>query len=198
MSITPIYPEILKALREYFDNKLINVIINNDQVNVTIRTEFQQAIMDGKAFSVGDIFTGVSSGADRYVYFENPSDSNVKVHMIVIWVVTLAELHIRIYRDNTVISAGDQIEPINLNFSSNNRSKIIVYKGGSYSEGRYVKGSVCPGGSHIRAVGGAVEVGEQVIIPPGNNFLIKITNASASSTDFSFAIVWWEEDLTNQ
>jgi len=41
--------------------------------------------------------------------------------------------------------------------------------------------------------GAAMEVGECVLIPPGNNFLVTATNKSASSEDMSIRIIWWEE-----
>ena len=53
--------------------------------------------------------------------------------------------------------------------------------------------TVVPGGSHIRAIGGAIEVGETAILPSGHNMVARVTNASASASDFSVRFLWWEE-----
>jgi len=62
--------------------------------------------------------------------------------------------------------------------------------------GTLVHNSVCPGGSRVQATGGAAEVGETVVIPESFNFLVKVTNKSASATDLSIRILWWEEPLS--
>jgi hypothetical protein len=54
---------------------------------------------------------------------------------------------------------------------------------------------VCPGGSRNFAVGGALALGEAVMLDENVNFVLKIINASASATDFSARAVWWEDPV---
>lgn len=106
---------------------------------------------------------------------------------------SFSQAWVDVYRNNTVSSSGTSVTPVNLNFGSSNTSVVNVEYGGSYVAGSLVHSTVVPGGSQIRAVGSAVEVGESVVIPPGNDFLIKVTNKSASASDISIRVLWWEE-----
>ena len=156
---------------------------------------FFYKIHEGYGFGVSRRFEGV--GADAYVdlYFENPSGSGREVFIIVIEVVSFAQAYVDIYKDNTKTAAGTPLTPVNLNFEKSVNSVVNVEYGGSYTLGSLVSNTVCPGGSRIRATGGATEVGECIIIPPDFNFLVRVTNKSASATDLSIRIIWWEEPI---
>jgi len=177
--------KIKKALRE--------VLLTFADKTLIVNPRFFYKIYEGKGFSISHRFEGIAADASVDVYFENPSGSEKIVYIIVIEVVSLARAWVDIYRGVTVSSPGTQITPVNLNFSSNNTSVVKVEYGGTYSGGELVHSTVCPGGSHIRAIGGATEVGESVVVPEDNNFLVKVTNKSASATDLSIRIIWWEE-----
>lgn len=161
-----------------------------------VNSRFMKKIYEGYGFSVSHRFESVGSGSNIDVYFENPADSGREVFLIVIEVVSFAQAWVDIYRGNSITTSGTKITPVNLNFASNNSSVCNVEYGGTYSTGTRVHNTVCPGGSHIRAIGGAVEVGETVVIPEDFNFLIRVTNKSASTTDLSIRILWFEEPLT--
>jgi hypothetical protein len=70
----------------------------------------------------------------------------------------------------------------------------IAYDG-TYTLGTLIYDMVCPGGSRNFAVGGALALGETVMLDENVNFVLKIINASASATDFSTRAVWWEEPI---
>jgi len=177
--------EIKKALRETLLTFLDRTLI--------VSPGFFYKIYEGKGFSISHRFEGVASDASADVYFENPSGSGRTAYIIAVEIISLAQAWVDIYRGVTVSTPGTQITPVNLNFSSNNASVVKVEYGGAYTGGARVHSTVCPGGSHIRAIGGAVEVGESVVIPEDNNFLVRVTNKSASATDLSIRIIWWEE-----
>ena len=119
--------------------------------------------------------------------------AGVTIYIISIDIVAFAQAWVDIYRDNTITTNGTAITPINLNLGSTNTSPALVEYGGSYTIGQPVHSTVVPGGSLIRAVGGASEVGESVIIPETKNILVRVTNKSASASDISIRIIWWEE-----
>jgi len=150
-------------------------------------------IEEGYAFSASRRFEGVGSGVAVDVFFENPSGSGKKANIVIIEVVSMAQAHVDIYRGNGVASPGTAITPVNLNLGSTNTSVVNVRYGGTYMLGDLALSTVCPGGSRLRAVGGAVEVGETVLVPEDRNLLVRVTNASASDTDLSVRIIWWEE-----
>jgi len=166
---------------------------NASVVNFIVYPQFFRKIIEGKAFSISHRFEGVASDAHADLFFENPSGSGKDVHIIVVEVTSLAQAWIDIYRNSSIASSGTPLTPTNLNFESSNSSVVSAEYGGSYTLGSLVHNTVVPGGSHIRAIGGAVEVGESVVMPEGFNFLIRATNKSASSTDLSIRIIWWEE-----
>jgi len=154
---------------------------------------FRKKIEEGKAFSVSHRFEGVASGSSVSVLFENPSGSQKKAYIQLVEVVSLAQAHVDIYRDVTKTAAGTQLTPLNLNMESDIESAMRIEYGGTYENGVLALNTVCPGGSGVRAIGGATEVGENLIMPSGRNILIVVTNASASSTDLSIRIIWYEE-----
>ncbi len=158
-----------------------------------VNPRFFYKIFEGYGFGVSRRFEGVGSDAHVDLYFENPPGSGREVFIIIIEVVSFAQAYVDIYRGNTRSAAGTPLTPVNLNFGKDVSSVVSVEYGGSYTPGSLVSNTVCPGGSRIRATGGATEVGECMIIPPGFNFLVRVTNKSASSTDLSVRIIWWEE-----
>ena len=161
--------------------------------SLVVSPRFQKKIEEGKGFIVSRRFEGVASDSYVDIYLENPSNSGKKIHIEIVEVVSMAQAWVDIFKGNTVTASGTSIEPVNLNLGSNNSSVANAEYGGSYSTGKLISNTVCPGGSHIRAVGGAAEVGEMVIIPPGQNILVRVTNKSAQTTDLSIRILWWEE-----
>ena len=154
---------------------------------------FALKIEQGKGFSVSKRFTGIVADGTVDIYFENPSNSDKTVRMVVIFVKTFAKAWVDIYRANSVTSAGTQMSPVNLNFGSSNSSVVVIYQGGTYNLGPNVHETVIPGGSHPRAIGDAAEVGETVVIPPGHNFVIRTTNKDSQAQDISVRFLWWEE-----
>ena len=186
LSLGPIdYGRIKQVLDDTFLRFVDKTMITNPR--------FFYKVYEGKGFTVSHRFTGVASGASVDFYFENPSGSGVDVFMIAVEVTALASCHIDIYRNNSISSAGTMVTPVNLNFSSTNTSVVQAEYGGTYTLGNLVKQTICPGGSKKEAIGGLASIGENVVIPPGNNFVIRTTNVSAASTDIAVEILWWEE-----
>ena len=150
-------------------------------------------ILDGKVFSASHRFESVASDDSVSMYFENPQNSGKDAYIVAIEIVSTGKFWIDIYRGNTVTTHGTSVTPANLNLSSSNTPACKVEYGGTYTAGTLAHQSVAPGGSHLRAIGSIVEVGESVVISPGDNLLIVATNKSASSEDMSIRIIWWEE-----
>ena len=155
--------------------------------------KFFHKIEQGYGFAASKRFEGVSSGASVDILFRNPSDSGRKAVIASVEIIGLAQLYADVYKDNTIADDGTPIPVLNLNLASSITNKVVVAYGGSYSLGSLIYNVVVPGGSHIRAIGGAVQTGETIILPPGGNFILRITNKSASATDFSARVLWWEE-----
>jgi len=154
---------------------------------------FFYKIYQGYGFSISHRFEDVAADASVNLYLGNPSGSGRKVYIITIDVIALAQCYVDIYRDNSITASGTSITPVNLNFEKTVLSVVNAEYGGTYTTGTLVHSTVVPGGSRIRAIGGVSEVGESVIISGGYDFIVKVTNKSASATDLSIRVVWWEE-----
>ena len=155
--------------------------------------KFFYKVEKGYGFAASHRFESVTSGDYRDLLFENPSGSGVKAVIAEIEIVGLAQLYVDIYVNNTVTSHGTAIQPFNLNTGSPIASKMVIEYGGSYTLGDLIYNMVVPGGNRGRAIGGSVAIGETVILVPGKNFVMRVTNSSAATTDFSVRALWWEE-----
>lgn len=107
----------------------------------------------------------------------------------------MAELYAEIYVNNTITAVGTTVTPLNLRPATGIASAAQIAYDGTYTLGTLIYDMVCPGGSRQSAVGGALALGEAVMLDEGVNFVLKIINASASNTDFSARAVWWEDPI---
>jgi len=180
-----VFSSIPKPLLQLADGTLIS------------NQRFLKKIKDGYGFSVSHRFTGVASGASGYMYMENPSGSTREVFIIAVECSSFAQTWVDIYRGVTVTAPGTAITPVNLNFNSSNPSVVSAEHSGTYdlTGAQPVHETVIAGGSGVFATGGVAEVGEVVVIPPNNNFLVIHTNQSGSAQDMSTRILWWEEEV---
>ena len=137
----------------------------------------------------------LADGASLEVLLENPSGSGRTVHIVIIRCVGAGEGTIEIYRGVTVTTSGSSLTPVNLKIGCPITSVCSAEYGGTYDVSgaqRYVD-DVLPGGTIVRAVGDAAEVGENVVLEPNNNIMVRLTNVSGTTKNFSIKIVWWEE-----
>lgn len=160
---------------------------------VIVNPRFFYKIWQGYGFAVSKRFEGVAADGSVDILFLNPSNSGRDVYVALIEIFGLAQLYADIYINNTVTSNGTLIPYFNLNTKSSITPVAEIYHGGAYTLGNLIYNMVVPGGSHIRAVGGGAEIGESIIIGEGVNFILRVTNKSASSTDFSARALWWED-----
>ena len=162
---------------------------------ILIDSRFLKKIYEGYGFSVAHRWEGVSSSGSFEVFFENPNDSGMTVFVLLLEAISTGQAWIDVYRNNAVTASGTAMGISNVNFGSANESVVNLEYDGTYTIGDLVHSTVVPGGSLVRAVGGSTEFGESVVIPEGGNFIVKVTNKSASSEDMSLRLLWWEESL---
>jgi len=174
-----------------------NLLQSTDKVAI-IATKFELRKSEGYAFSASKRFEGVSAGASFDCLFNNPSGSGRTGEIISVIVGGLAQGYIDIYDKVSIISYGPEMIIRNLKLGCSITSVCKAYYGGSYdiSGADKVHETVLPGGSKVRAIGELSEVGEGVSIRSGYNLMVRVTNKSASASDFSVRFVWYEEVLT--
>jgi len=152
-------------------------------------------IIDGDAYLAGWRLDGVGSGASAYFQFENPSGSGVYANIISINLIGTGNGRANMYPPDqvTVTAPGTSVTPFNLNPASGKSASCAFRYGGTYTLGTSVIRQVLPGGSRVRAVGGAIMADVNFRVPEGFALLIEIVNQSGSAEDFSARVMWWEE-----
>jgi len=178
--------------------KIVDLLVSSKLLQfsdgtVIVNSRFLKKILDGVAFSVSHRFEGVADGTSVDLLFENPSGSGKRVFLVAAEAISFGRGHIDVYRDSGVTVSGTTVEPVNLNFESSNESVCNVEYGGTYSLGTSVHRTIIPGGSKVRAIGSAVEIGESVVMSENHNLLFRVTNKSGAATDMSIRLIWWEE-----
>lgn len=158
-----------------------------------VMPHFRSKVLKGVAFIVSHRFEGVAGGGTAELYFENPEGSGKTLHLIVVEVDATGQGYIDIYRDNTVSASGTSLTPVNLNHTKSTTSVVKAEYGGTYTPNELIRNIVHPGGYGVRAVGNMSELGEEIIMPEGDNILVVFTNSTASDEDVSIEILWWEE-----
>jgi len=184
---------IYRAYRDALAERIPYQLLQFSDGTTMTYPRFFIKIMQEKGYIISQRFTGVASGSSVQLYMENPSGSGRNIYIIEIEAGSLAQAHLDIYRENTVTSNGTSLEPLPLYLGSNKKSVVYAEHSGTHGLGKLALNTVVPGGSRTRAIGSIAEVGETLVIPPGQNMVVQLTNASASATDMSIKIVWWEE-----
>jgi len=160
---------------------------------VVHQTRFERAIDEGMGFSVSHRFTDVSSGDSVIMYFGNPAGSGRIAHIVAIEISVMAQCWADIYRNNTIVTEGVALTPVNLDLESPIQSPMKVLYGGEYTKGNRVHQTVVPGGNIVHAVGALSEIGEQVKVSENKNLLVEVINRSGQDNDISIRFMWWEE-----
>ena len=186
----------VEGLRGVMLNRIQYPILQFIDGTILTNPRFFKKIYDGYGFSVSHRFDDVASDGVVQVWFENPNNSKREIYIIVVEIVSTGRARADVYRNNTKTSSGTELTPVNLNLGSSISSVINVEYNGAYTLGNLVHNTVIPGGSHIRAIGSVVEVGESVIIPEGYNLIIQVINKSTSAEDISIRILWFEEEVS--
>jgi len=185
--------EQLYSIVSDISSKIARQLLQFDDGTIVQDTRFSKKVDEGKAFSASHRFENVASDEVVETFFENPSTSNKKANIITVEIVVQGTSFIDIYRDNVKVASGTRIPVMNLDLGSPNTSEVIVEYGGTYTPGTLAHQTVAPGGSKIRAIGSASEVGERVKIPPGYNILVRVINKAETPIAISTRFLWWEE-----
>ena len=156
---------------------------------------FFYKIYQGYGFASSKRFEGIASGNHIDILFMNPENSGREIFITMVEITGLAQLYADIYVNNTITNIGTKINILNLRPAMNITPVAIVSYNGTYTLGTLIYNVVVPGGTRIRATGGQASIGETVVLDEGVNFIMRVTNASASDTDFSVRALWWEEPI---
>ena len=105
----------------------------------------------------------------------------------------MAQGFVDIYKNVRLVSHGTSLNIFNLNFGCSNSSVAYAEYGVEWEGGERIPDDILPGGQRIRAIGGAVELGESVVIPEDKNLVVAVVNESGQTSSFSVRAIWWED-----
>lgn len=204
----PIY---ISAFYDYAKSQLEDAVLNailrwspppllmNDRAVVTA-LRIEERIEDGKGFRASFRYDGLADGATTNILIQNPDGSGVEVHVILVEVVTGGSGAIDVYKDVEVTTLGSEIPKVNLNFGSDRIPNAVVTRDNSYTGGELIGQTMVfggtVGGKGGVAVGGLMDVGEKVIIPPGHNILVVFENRAGTDVDVAMRVLWFEDEIT--
>lgn len=185
----------VEGLKSFIASRIPKPLLQHPDGTVVVYQRFFEKIREGYGFYTSKRWEGVATGDSVDVYFENPANSGRDVYLVIIDIIGTNALHADFYHDNVVVTPSTTMPRYNLNFKSTITSVFYFEYGGSYTLGDLVHQVLIPRGPGARAVGGATEVGEAVIIPPDHNFVLRMTNAGATAQDIAMRAIWWEEEV---
>jgi len=181
-------------LKSFLASRIPRPILQHLDGTVVVYQRFFEKTVEGYGFYASKRFEGVAAGADVDVYMENPAGSGRDVYLVIIDIISTQAAYADFYHDSVVTATGTELSAYNLNFKSTITPVFSLEYNGTYTLGDLVHQMLIPSGRGVRAVGGATELGEAVIIPPDHNFVLRITNVSNASADTVFRMIWWEEE----
>jgi len=173
-------------------DKIISLLLMEDGTQINL-PRFYKKVSDGYGFAISKRFDTFSGGSTITFFFQNPNGSGRIGNIIQVQIVGGGELYVDVYTNNSLTTGGTTLDVMNLRPSSTIQNSLVVEYGGTYSTGSLIYNMVVPGGSKQFAVGGAVALGEAVILDPGENFVMDIINPGTDCSA-SARIVWWEEE----
>jgi len=155
----------------------------------------RRKIEQDSAFMVSYDVSGLASGGSIYILFENPSTSTKNIRIVVVEVDGTAKSRLYAYKNiDTTGIAGTSLQPASYDVASSAISVANIQVANTYDTSTLtpILRKVVAGGSGVRAIGGASDVGEFMKLRPGTNVLFELTNTSASAEDYSIEIKWYE------
>ena len=106
------------------------------------------------------------------------------------------------YKDTTVSANGTEIVSWNRNLNSSNTAGCKIYTGPTITaDGEQIHDRFIPdnGGTGINDVGTiSPNFGEEWILTPSSNFLIRLTNNSGGAITVTFEMLWYELGYPNK
>ncbi|MHC1610559.1 MAG: hypothetical protein ACXQTW_03000, partial [Candidatus Methanospirareceae archaeon] len=135
-------------------------------------------VCEGYGYTASEIENGLASGSNITFYISNPSSNTCRISIYGIEVVSTGWGEIKLYKNPTVTSSGTTITPVNLNLSSTRPSNVTIGENYAFdlSSSLLIRGSVIPGGEKKDAIGSFSQVGEHLVLMPGDSVGIVYTN----------------------
>ena len=188
----------VRTLLQSLDDKIATQLYQFLDGTLLVNQRLLVKILEGDGYVAGWRLDGVASGSSAYFQFENPAGSGINANIISINLEGTGNGRVNMYPPDqvTVTAAGTAATHLNLNPASGKSALCAFRYGGTYTLGTPVVKQVLPGGSRVRAVGGAIMADVNMRIPVGFSLLIEIVNQSGSAEDFSARVLWWEESAS--
>lgn len=157
-------------------------------------TNEEERLEAGEMYAVSRFIRDVSNNDTQTFLLTMPDTSTVDAKAVTIKSNSTAKMRFDMFVDVTVDSAGVPIQRFNANLGDTEPPVLEAESNGGYS-GRtstpFWVSFVPGGGSSGLQFGGATE-SSTILIPPGNNVLIEVTNISGGGEDLAINAKWVE------
>ncbi len=166
----------------------------------TISVE-HRLIHDGMLFSGVDRFTGLANAASRDYLLKVPAATYPHLREVE-WSLSDGPCDVYIYEGTTVSADGTEVPVGNNNRNSTNAALLGVYHsptitdiGTAFPGPRYIPAAGAPGNQSAGSL--TSSLGEEWILKPSTNYLLRVTNNSGGAIDGSLYGIFYELSYQN-
>lgn len=143
-------------------------------------------LFDGETF-VASADEDLGSSATLALLFENPSDSGTDAYFYFGDMTQEDESTVILYDDISSVSGGSSATVNNNHIGHSNTSELTVTQDPSYSgDNVHQQASFTGSGTH------EILNGYKILLPPGENILLEITNNGSGNSVTSIRFAWAE------
>lgn len=186
-------------LNEYFGllrtavNQLIenyNMALDTTSNALTVIDFEHSRIHNGKGFLANGKYT-IANGATSYFLLKNPAASYPHLRQLGL-TATAGPIDVYLFESPTTTADGTGLTEINYNRNSATTPNLQVYTGPTVSaDGTQLEYLIVTGTKHDAGTG-SDGTNTEFVLKPSTNYLVKLTNNSGSSADYSLKLFWYE------
>ncbi len=167
---------------------------------VNVISEEHKIIHDGHGYVCSTLTTGILNGATAERLIRVPAGVSPHLRKFTT-AITSAPCTIELFEGATITAPGTLVDTFNANRNSTNTASTLIYANPTISaDGTRIDVVLLPeiatggGGGPGGGTGGSQgpDVGEEWILKPATDYIIRLTNNSGASCDANCHMFWYE------
>lgn len=151
----------------------------------------------GKAYNMPLFIDDLASAGVSYIRLTTPDNLTSYTHFRPIGFSTVASgVLLEFFEEPTLTTQGTTKTPVNRNRNSSKSANTTIGTGATVSaDGTLVlSATVGSGGNQAKTGGGSADGStEEIVLKPSTDYVIKVTNIGAVTTDIYISVFWYEE-----
>ena len=163
---------------------------------LTTISEPHRLTHDGKVFHASGTFTGILDTTSVYMLLRTPASCFPHMHRMRL-TVGAGDVYGKLFEAGTVIADGTPVTPVNTNRNSSNTPDLLLFAGPTVTgDGTELHDKWLPptaaGVGQTHAGLSDAEAGEEWILKPSTDYLLKVTNDSGATITAQIELLWYE------